>query len=428
MLVQFNRFIEKEKLLAKKDRILLAVSGGVDSVVMCELFHLAGFKFGIAHCNFNLRGKESDGDEQLVKSLAEKYTVPFHVQSFLTEEYSKEKSISIQMAARELRYKWLEEVRKINKYQYIAAAHHKDDSIETFFINLVRGTGISGLHGILPKQRFIVRPLLFASKKEIEDFAKTNNLSYREDSSNRSDKYLRNKIRHQIIPVLKEINPDIDKVILDDIAKIKDVESVYRQAIERSRKEVIRAEGFKRVIAIKKLKTLKPLRTYLFEFLKEYNFNPDVVHAIAEAIDSNSGKQFYSSTHRLVKDRDFLIITARNKQAEKFLLRYSLKSFKGFRIPSGNDIACMDYDLLKLPLEIRKWRNGDFFYPLGMNKRKKISDFLIDNKVSVPDKENVHVLTSGKDIVWVIGRRVDNRFRVTDKTERIYVCKLYPNK
>ena len=240
MLQSFKKFILNEKLFNADDKILLAVSGGVDSVVMCELFNRANYDFGIAHCNFQLRGKESDEDEEFIRQMAEKYGKPLFIKSFDTENYTKEKGISIQMAARELRYDWFEEVRISEGYSSIAVAHHKDDQIETFFINLIRGTGIAGLHGIYPRQGKIIRPLLFSSKKDILNFAKKEGIAYRTDSSNQSLKYLRNSIRHSIIPALKQINPEIEKTMTETILKIRDVELIYRDRIEEKKKEIIK--------------------------------------------------------------------------------------------------------------------------------------------------------------------------------------------
>ena len=235
----FSTFINKNKLILSSNKILLTVSGGVDSVVMCNLFHNAGIKFGIAHCNFQLRGKESDGDEKFVENLADKYGVPFYCKQFDTKKYSKEHHISTQMAARTLRYNWFQEIRKKEGYTYIATAHHQDDSIETFFINLIRGTGIAGLHGILPKQGKIIRPLLFANKEDILKFSAKQDLSYREDSSNASDKYMRNKIRHSIVPVLRELNPKIETTISSTIKRLQDVETIYKSEIEKQRLNIV---------------------------------------------------------------------------------------------------------------------------------------------------------------------------------------------
>lgn len=425
MLQKFIAYISKYNLFNSNDKILVAVSGGIDSVVMCELLYQAKVKFGIAHCNFQLRRKESDRDEVFVKKLAVHYKVDFFSQKFETAKFSAESGISIQMAARNLRFEWLQQTRKQNNYNCIAIAHHKDDSIETFFINLLRGTGIAGLHGILPKQNNIVRPLLFASRKEIESFYKKNKLTHREDSSNKSDKYLRNKIRHHIIPALKKINPNIEDIISKDIEKIKDTEHIYREAITEKKQKVIKKENGRALISIDELKRLNPVNTYLFEFLREYNFTSAVTKDIISSLKNQSGKNFYSSSHRLLKDRNYLIITNKKEDKPEIEVRFSVKKKTSeFKIPANKNIICLDYDLLKLPLTIRRWKPGDFFYPLGMKRKKKVSDFFIDNKIPLLDKERARVLVSGNDLVWIIGMRIDDRFKITDRTRKLYLCEL----
>jgi len=425
MLNSFVAFTSQQKLFSEKHNILLAVSGGIDSVVMCELFHQSKIKFGIAHCNFQLRAKESDGDSAFVKKLGDKYKVDFFSKKFETNKFSERSGISIQMAARDLRYNWLEETRGKNGFDCIAVAHHKDDSIETFFINLLRGTGIAGLHGILPKQGNIVRPLLFATRQEIESFYKRNKLKHREDSSNQSDKYLRNKIRHRIIPELKKINPNIEEIISKDIERIKDVEQIYLETINAKKNEILKKENGRTLISVNKLKQLNSLKTYLFEFLREFNFSSPVIEDIIESFKKQSGKKFYSSTHQLVKDRENLIISERNENIKKLNLSFSVKDKnKNFKFPVNKNIACLDHDLLQLPLKKRIWKRGDSFHPLGMKGKKKLSDFLVDNKISITDKEKVQVLLSGNQIVWVIGMRIDDRFKVTEKTKKIHICEL----
>ena len=449
MLQSFKSFIKKENLFNLSDKILLTVSGGIDSVVMCELFYQSKINFGIAHCNFQLRNEESDKDELFVEALAEKYGVPFHSVSFNTSVYAKKNKLSIQVAARQLRYDWFEEIREQFNFKFIATAHHQDDSIETFFINIIRGTGISGLHGILPKHGKIIRPLLFTNKNEIEVFSKKNKLKYREDSSNASDKYLRNKIRNHIIPVLKEVNPNLEETIDNNIKHIRDVEHIYKKEIENKRKKIVKQEKGNDTISIEKLKKLSPISTYLFEFLKPYNFNSTVVNEIIESLNAESGKQFFSETHRLIKDRNNLIIDNRNKTKDiiskapnsslNFLVKKSQKELaindiqlllnselrtKTVGIPKDNSIACIDYDKLEFPLEIRKWEKGDFFYPLGMKGKKLVSDFFIDKKLSLKQKESTWLLTSNSKIVWIIGHRLDERFKITDKTLKIYFVKI----
>ncbi len=444
-------FIKKENLFSPSEKILLTVSGGIDSVMMCELFYKAGFKFAIAHCNFQLRGEESNGDEKFVAALAEKYNAPFHIITFNTSAFAKKNKLSIQIAARQLRYQWFEEIREKFNYKYIATAHHQDDSIETLFINLIRGTGISGLHGILPKLGNIIRPMLFTNKIEIEKYASKNELQFREDRSNASDKYVRNKIRHQVIPVLKELNPVLEKTITDSMRHLRDIELIYKNDIEAKRSEILKQENSTVLISIKQLKKLDPAVTYLYEFLKPFNFNTSSSSEIIAALESESGKQFFSTTHRLIKDRDFLIIekisgpknqipgTNEIQASEKFQIKKSQKEliFNGLRLnfktdakpanhllQTKNTCANLDFDKLKFPLEIRKWQQGDAFYPLGMKGRKKLSDFFIDKKLPISQKENIWLLISGGSIAWVIGQRIDERFKITNKTQKIYFVEL----
>jgi tRNA(Ile)-lysidine synthase len=446
MLQSFLTFITKESLFNSNEKILLTVSGGVDSVVMCDVFHKANLKFGIAHCNFQLRGSESNEDASFVKELAQKYKVEFHTITFETSVYAKKNKLSTQVAARELRYEWFEKIRKQYNYQYIATAHHLDDSIETFFINLLRGTGISGLHGILPKQGAIIRPMLFCSKIDIVNYAKKNKLTYREDSSNASDKYVRNKIRHHVIPVLKEINPQLQNIINNNILHLREVELIYKNEIERQRNKIVSQENNNTLISIKLLKKLSAPATYLYEFLKPFNFNESTVNEITTALDAESGKQFYSPTHRLIKDREILIVDGFTSKVEKSKVQSlkllvkknqkeividelklkvsTIKKLSTFNFQLSTKIAQLDFDTLQFPLEIRRWKQGDTFYPLGMKGQKKLSDFFIDKKFSVSQKESTWLLTSNNKIVWVIGHRIDNRFKITDKTTTIYIAEL----
>lgn len=470
MLKSFVNYIKKENLFSKKEKILLTSSGGIDSLVMCELFHKAELQFGMAHCNFQLRDNESDEDEVFVNSIAEKYNVPFHSIKFDTSAFAKKNKLSIQAAARQLRYKWFEDIREQYNYNYIATAHHQDDSTETFFINIIRGTGISGLHGILPKQGKIIRPMLFTTKKEIETYVKMHYLKYREDSSNASDKYVRNKIRHQVIPVLKELNPSFESSINNSIQHLREVELIYRNAIEAKRSKIVKQERNNFFISIPLLNKLLQLNTYLYEFLKPFNFNSSTIEEISAALNGESGKQFYSSTHHLVKDREFLIIEPRIKK-QKSRNKYQVSGIKyqdssikhqeeraraedleikilknqkeikmdGFKLKLKSEIlisksqiqksisiANLDFDKLEFPLEIRKWQKGDIFSPFGMKGKKKLSDFFIDKKLSISEKEDTWLLTSKKKIVWVIGHRIDENFKITDKTRKIYIVELIP--
>ena len=444
MLKAFTSFIQKEKLFKRTDTILLAVSGGIDSVAMCELFQQAGYSFAVAHCNFQLRGQESEEDESFAEELAEKYAVRFHSVSFDTSSFSKKNKLSIQAAARRLRYDWFEEIRSQFGYAAVATAHHADDSIETFFINLVRGTGISGLHGIQPKQGKVVRPLLSFSKEEIVAFGKKQKLKFREDSSNSSDKYLRNKIRHKLIPLLAEMNPNIRQTVSDEMQRLLEAEKIYKKAIGAQRKKLVKKEGSTYRIPIGPLQS-ETGPTYLFEFLSPFGFKTKQTEGIIRSLEGFSGKQFLSETHRVIKDRTDLIIEPREQKQEarnktegiSYRVKKNQKSVQlgsgtlkvsitdtGKAISKKHTVASLDLEKLKFPLELRKWKKGDAFYPFGMKGKKKLSDFFIDNKLSILQKENTWLLCSGGKIAWVAGMRIDERFRIGPSTKKIFVAEL----
>jgi len=443
LLKNFLNYIKENELFSKEKKILVGVSGGIDSVVMCDLFNQAGFKFAIAHCNFRLRGEESDADETFVQHLSKKYQVPIYSTRFETQQYATEKKISIQMAARELRYKWMQEIRVGEGYDYVAIAHHQNDVIETFFVNLLRGTGIAGLHGIAAKKNEIVRPLLAFSRAEIETYAINNKLSFREDSSNLSDDYMRNKIRHQLIPVLKEINPNLEQTFSQTIEKIKETEVIYLQEIEQKRKELQEIISGKILFPIHKLKKLQPINAYLHGFLSFYNFNSQVIAQIAKSLDAEPGKLFYSPTHCLLKDRDTLVISVSRpetdvttyfiKETDAMLddpLKINISTInweKGIKFPDSPKIAYLDADKIKFPLKVRKWQVGDFFFPLGMNKKKKLSDFFIDNKISIFDKEKIFVILSNEEIIWIAGYRIDERYKINSSTKKALILNMYNN-
>ncbi|MCF8297820.1 MAG: tRNA lysidine(34) synthetase TilS [Saprospiraceae bacterium] len=416
------------------DKILLTVSGGMDSVVMCELFHQAGLKFGMAHCNFKLRGEESDGDARFVESLAKKYQVPLFIVEFETAKVAKELKISTQMAARDLRYEWFEKIRTENEYDFIATAHHQDDQVETFFINLLRGTGISGLHGILPKNGNIIRPLLFANRKEIVEFQQKYKLKFREDSSNAATKYLRNKIRHILLPAMEDIDADYANIFEANIQRFAEAEQIYNQQILKTRQELLIKKDTSVQIEIEKLKKLNPISTYLFELIKEFGFSFSACEDIIQSFNTDSGKQFYTETHRLLKDRDFLIIRKIKTEATKTycidegtekisepvqLIFNSFYKKPDFKYSTDKNKACLDRSKLRFPLCIRKWEEGDYFYPLGSNFKKKLSDYFIDQKFSLFEKEDCWLLCSGDEMVWIIGYQMDNRFKITNKTREV---------
>ena len=436
LLLAYNK---QECLFNTKDTILLTVSGGVDSIVMCHLFHAAGLKFAMAHCNFQLRGEESNTDEQFVKQLALSYQVPFHTIQFDTKAYVKKNKLSTQVAARDLRYEWFEKIRKENNYSYIATAHHQGDVIETFFINLLRGTGISGLRSIVPKQGKIIRPLLFTTRKEILDYSEANKIAYREDSSNASDHYLRNKIRHHLIPALNELHPAAESSIIHSIDRLRDAEAIYKQSIEDVRSRICVEKNNTICISIIDLKKLSPVSTYLYELLKPYGFNSSTAGEIVNSLDGESGKEFFGPSHRLVKDRDFLLIESFNTtetpsvyfiskdqvdlETPYLNLEFRSKPYSPeINLSKTDDFALIDKDKLQFPLTIRKWQTGDTFQPFGMKGKKKLSDFFIDKKLSLIEKENTWILCSGDDIVWVIGMRLDERFKISTTTKSVFIA------
>ncbi len=434
MLEAFKSYIESKQLFSGHDRILLAVSGGIDSVVMTDLFHKAGYDFGIAHVNFKLRGEESDVDQKFVEALANTYNVSFYVSVYDTKTYAKEHHLSTQMAARELRYRFFQNICEKHQYNYIATAHHKNDQFETFFINLLRGTGISGLRGIKAKQNNIIRPLLFADRKTIEQFQQSEQLKFREDSSNASDKYLRNKIRHQLAPVLKDIDPKYLDTINANMLRFGESEEIYKQHITELRSELFEKRKHYIYISIDKLKSFNPRVTYTYELIKNWNFSFAIAEDIVRSLDHETGKIFTSETHELLKDRDHLII--RKKEYKSFTpvlineddlsvnnginlkLEHILRNDE-FQVSKENHIIELDKNKLSFPLTIRKWEQGDYFYPLGSKFKKKLSDYFIDQKFSLFEKEDVFLLCTGTDIVWIIEHQIDDHFKVTPQTKEI---------
>lgn len=434
MLEKFLSYISEKSLFQPEEKILLAVSGGIDSVVMSHLFFKAKLNFAIAHCNFGLRGDESDEDELFVKKLAKKYKVPFYADTFETEAFAQKEKISIQMAARTLRYRWFEQLLDSQHYDYLATAHHLNDTIETVLFNLTKGTGISGLHGIQPKINRIVRPILFVDKEEIYGYVVENQLAWREDSSNQSSKYQRNLIRNEVVPLLKTINPSLEETIQQTIEKVVSIERLFEGEIQRMRDKLVKKQNDAVYIDYLGLKNEPEPLIKLAELLKEYQFSYTQAKDIWQILDAEPGRQFESATHLLVKDRASLILTTKvltnfisstieeNQtlfKNEFIELSFEQFSAKQFTVNPSTQVACLDQTTVQFPLKLRKWKEGDWFCPLGMNKKKKISDFLIDNKVPLNLKNRIWVLTSNGSVVWIIGHRIDNRFKITDKTEQV---------
>jgi tRNA(Ile)-lysidine synthase len=436
MLLQpFQDFIKKNQLFSPEDKVLIAVSGGIDSVCLCRLFHESSYSFAIAHCNFGLRGKESDDDQSFVEKLAKKYNVPFFVKKFNTIEFAAQNKLSTQMAARELRYEWFNELCLENDFKHIAIAHHLNDSIETIFLNLLRGTGIAGLSGIKEKNEKIIRPLLFATREEIENFANERNLEWREDSSNASSDYTRNELRNSIIPLFKKINPTFEETMNKNIKRFRQAEMIYSNSINNLKNEVLVKRNDDILINTEKLFLSPFMPTLLYEILKDYNFNEQVVNDIRSGLKGQPGKQFFSSTHCLTRDREYLIINPIMKPvSEVFYINREDREIKKpihlvFKVEKkgserSQDSASLDLTRLRFPLQLRKWKKGDSFQPSGMKGKKKLSNFFIDKKLTLPEKENTWVLLSDNKIIWIAGLRVDERFKADENTKEYYTIFL----
>lgn len=440
MFERFLRYIEDKRLVKKGDRVLLAVSGGIDSMVMADLFRRAGITAGIAHCNFSLRGSESDKDEELVMKYAGKNGFSFHSKKFDTKAYAKKNGISTQMAARDLRYAWFEELREKEKYDRIAIAHNLNDNIETILINLTRGTGIAGLTGIKPALNNIIRPLLFATRDEISEYCRENKIVYREDRSNAETKYTRNKIRHLVLPVLKEINPSVELTLNDFSERIIEAEKIISTHLKEISARIVRKSSSGDRMPVSELKPLKSNKTVIYELFRPYGITGPLTDDLITILTGRSGKQIFTSTHRIVKDRNDIIIRPIGKpdnaslsienindlKKVSFIRSFRKTAFNSkFKIPADKNIACIDPDTLTFPLIVRKWEKGDWFYPFGMTRKKKLSDFFTDQKYSVHDKEEARIIESDGRIVWIVGERIDNRFRITDSTKTVLILEVF---
>lgn len=443
MLQDFQHYIKDNKLFdTKNDRVLLAVSGGVDSMVMLDLFIRSNYNFAIAHCNFHLRGEESLRDEYFVRKFAQTNNIQIFVQEFDTYSYMEKEKKSLEMSARDLRYDWFNKIIKENNFTHLATAHHSDDSAETFVINLLRGTGIAGLHGILPKSGNIIRPLLFASRRNIKDYADKHSIQFVEDSTNKDNKFTRNKIRNEVIPILREISPNFDVIIKKNIERLRETEVVFRKVVDNVKANILQKEDDHIKISIEEILNLQPLHIFMYEILSEFGFNESNINSICETLKDNtsSGRKFFSDKYRLVRDRKYLFITSRKQEKNPtdyiiedwqtsiktpFALQLeTLRDLNFIRIPKAKSVAMLDYDLLKFPLQLRHWKKGDVFFPFGLHGKQKLSDFFTNQKYSIIDKEKQWLLCSGENIVWVVGERIDDRFKITDKTKTIYKMEL----
>ena len=437
LLEEFEKYIAENELFSHDDKLLLTVSGGVDSMVMMALTAAAGYRFGVAHCNFQLRGNESDEDEVLVENEARRYGVEFYNKRFDTVGEMERTGESMEMAARRLRYAWFKELCEEHGYTAIVIAHHGNDSIETFFINLLRGTGLRGLTGISTQVGHIVRPMMFATRKIIHDYAVAHRIPYREDSSNRSTKYLRNKVRLGVVPMFKDIKPQFTNIMRRNIARLSQAQDFITSAINIVKGEAMERSGDMHTLWVDRIRPTLPRHYVIYEILSsEFGFKGDVVDALCRALDAElSGRRFYAREWVAVTDRGRVVISpiADDDDCEVIVDRGAIRSYAGGvalyyeycdidfidSLDQGDNVALLDADKLKFPLRLRRWQDGDWFVPFGMSGRKKLSDFLIDKKVSLAEKRRQFVLMSGDDIVWVVGRRLDDRYAITRKTENV---------
>lgn len=425
-----KKYIQDNNLLTDKATVIIGVSGGADSMALLDILHHLGYECIVAHCNFHLRGQESYRDEYFVEKMATKYKFKYVSANFDTKKYIEEESISLEMAARELRYAWFEKIRKEYKAEKIAVAHHQDDSVETVLINLIRGTGIRGLSGIAPVNGKIIRPLLCIFRSDILEYLKVRHIGFVEDSTNKEDIYIRNKIRLNVIPLLKTINPSVVQAIQKTSENLYHTENIFNAYIEKAKRKVFSDNK----ININALLKQKEPKTILFEILFPYGFNSPTIDNIFDSINSQSGKIFYTDSYQLIKDREVFILEPINDQTDKVYtlfehetsilepLKMTLESFRktsSFHLEQDPTIIYLDKDKLIFPLIIRKWKYGDKFIPFGMKGHKKVSDYFTDRKFSLVDKNNTWLLCSGDNISWIIGERIDDRFKITNTTIEI---------
>ena len=439
LLSSFKSYIREHNLFDEGQHLLLAVSGGVDSVVLAHLCFKAGFTFSVAHVNFKLSGEESDEDEKFVNGIAAAYQCPFFSTSVDTRAYMAAHKVGVQEAARTLRYQWFAEIisSACKHPAVLVTAHHADDNVETLLMNFFKGTGLGGLTGIDPRRGHIVRPLLFADKTSIEAYASEFKLAYRQDASNLSDKYTRNFYRHHIIPTLVQLHPSVLQNLQQNIIRFRDTHIIYKEALALQIKKLVTEKQGSIFIPALQLARTPGGKTILFEIIKSYNFSPHQLDDVFDLIKADSGKFVQSASHRILKNRKFLIISAHALPAALYVIE---KGQKSLIYPAGelliaeqanavlpvvqdNFSAMVDAREIVYPMLLRKWKTGDYFYPLGMRKKKKLSRFFIDNKLSLLEKEQAWVLESDKRIVWILGMRIDDRFKITPST--IDVLKLH---
>jgi tRNA(Ile)-lysidine synthase len=439
MLEQFLNHLSRHGLCTPSNRVLLAVSGGLDSMVMLHLFKKANYPIAVAHCNFQLRGSEAEEDQRFVADACQSLDIPFFSKKFATQAYSKENRLSIQVAARELRYAWFQELMEEKKFDLLATAHHVNDSLETVLLNWIHGSSLEGFAGIPVRNKKVIRPLLFATRSLLSDFASERGIMWRSDSSNDSDDYQRNFIRHQIIPKLKEINPALESTFRHGLKKITGELEFLKNQLEQWKRDHVHQKSGQVLIDKAALLNASFSDSLLWRVVREYGFNIDQCHDMMEAMQSQSGKKFIGTSHLLTLDREHIIISPYDDAYEAVTIReknenvvrgaweISIIRSKSKDISTNPIIASLDADKIKFPITWRYWQPGDSFYPLGMENRKKLSDFLIDRKIPLADKNGISVLESDGEIIWVVGHRIDNRYKITPETKAIIKLTVQPH-
>ena len=439
MLSELQQYNKVYHLFEPDEKLVLAVSGGVDSMVLTDLMQKAGAHFVVAHCNFHLRGEESDGDEQFVCEYAEKNDLQCFVNHFDTEKYAAKKGVSIEMAARDLRYAWFEELRQQLGYDKIVLAHHADDQIETFFINLLRGAGLHGLKGMKPKNGVLIRPLLWASREQIRKYAIENQIVWREDHTNAETVYLRNKIRNLLIPLMDEISADARNSIGKSIGFLASENELYRQLLNERFLQLVSADGSVKGVEKSVFQGDNGFQL-LFEWLRQYGFNTDQCRFVFEGLENSVGKRFYSPSHQVTIEREVLQLTEISDKSdeiytieagqEDFDLPFRMhcacfEKWEGFEVEKKSSVGTFDLDKIDFPLTLRHWRQGDRFHPFGMKGSKLLSDFFVNQKYTNCQKESQWLLVSANgDILWVVGQRIDDRYKVQKDTKSVFECCL----
>ena len=424
-----QKYIEEKQLFTLHDKVLVALSGGADSVALLRVLLVLGYHCEAAHCSFHLRGEESDRDERFVNELCKGLGVTLHVTHFDTVTYASRHHVSVEMAAREMRYDWFEQLRKERGMAVIAVAHHRDDSVETFLLNLIRGAGINGLKGISPHNGCIVRPLLEVSRQDILDYLRCLRQGYVTDSTNLQDEYMRNKIRLNILPMLGELNPSVSESIAETANRLAETSLVYNKEMAEAKNRVIKRNGNNlKAIHVERLLTEVAPASLLFEILYPLGFKPLQIKDIFHSLSGQPGKRFISPEWEAVRDREYLLLQTRTIESTTDptpqLCIKTLDLSDDFIIPKEKDVACLDADKVIRPLIIRKWQKGDKFVPFGMTGKKNVSDYLTDRKFSLFEKENQYVVCSDEKIIWLVGERSDNRFRITNTTKRVMIIRL----